>query len=200
MFQHFIDKQADDDSKIALNRRRLIKNLAFGAAGALLTLGSPEIAFAARSRYPSHKSIALQNTHTGDQLKLTYFEKGRYIKAALREINFVLRDYRTGDIHPIDIELLDQLHDLKQNLGLNNRPFHIISGYRSPLTNSRLHIEGSGVANNSLHMQGRAIDIRIEGVNSHYVRNAALALQRGGVGYYPESDFVHLDTGKVRYW
>jgi uncharacterized protein YcbK (DUF882 family) len=142
----------------------------------------------------------LVNPNTGDKLKLTYFEKGKYIKPALREINYVLRDYRTGDVHQIDPLLLDQLHDLRHTLGIAHRPFHIISGYRSPYTNSRLHHESFGVSNNSLHMQGRAIDIRVEGLDSHHIRNAALAMRRGGVGYYHESNFVHLDTGKFRTW
>ena len=197
MLQRILESHVGDDSDIALSRRRFIKHL---ACGAVLTLGSPAIAHAAKGRFPSHKSLAFQNTHTGDKLKLTYFEKGRYIKDAFREINFVLRDFRTGDVYPIDIELLDQLHDLKLMMGVTNRPFHIISGYRSPYTNHRLHNESSGVANNSLHMQGRAIDIRIEGFDTHHIRNAALAMHRGGVGYYRESDFVHLDTGKFRNW
>jgi uncharacterized protein YcbK (DUF882 family) len=169
------------------------------ACSTLLTMGAPTVSHAAKGRFPSHKTLAFQNTHTGDKLKLTYFEKGRYLKSALREIDFLLRDFRTGDVYPIDVELLDQLHDLKLTLGAS-RPFHIISGYRSPFTNARLHHESSGVANNSLHMQGRAIDIRLEGFDTRHIRNAALALRRGGVGYYGESNFVHLDTGKFRSW
>lgn len=196
MLQRILESHVGDDSDILLSRRRFIRHL---ACGTLLTLGSPAIAQAARGKFPSHKSLAFQNTHTGDKLKLTYFEKGRYIQGALREINFVLRDFRTGDVYPIDIELLDQLHDLKLALGVN-RPFHIISGYRSPYTNAQLHDQSSGVANNSLHMQGRAIDIRLEGFDTRRIRNAALVMRRGGVGYYAESDFVHLDTGKFRTW
>lgn len=197
MLQRILEVHVGDDSDIVLSRRRFIRHL---ACGTLLTLGgAPTIAHAAKGRFPSHKSLAFQNTHTGDKLKLTYFEKGRYIKGALQEINFVLRDFRTGDIYPIDIDLLDQLHDLKLALEIN-RPFHIISGYRSPYTNAKLHGQSSGVANNSLHMQGRAIDIRLEGFDTRHIRNAALAMRRGGVGYYSESDFVHLDTGKFRTW
>jgi len=196
MLQRILESHVGDDSDILLSRRRFIRHL---GCGTLLTLGSPSIVHAARGKFPSHKSLAFQNTHTGDKLKLTYFEKGRYIQGALREINFVLRDFRTGDVYPIDIELLDQLHDLKLALGIN-RPFHIISGYRSPYTNAQLHDQSAGVANNSLHMQGRAIDIRLEGFDTRRIRNAALVMRRGGVGYYAESDFVHLDTGKFRTW
>jgi uncharacterized protein YcbK (DUF882 family) len=152
-----------------------------------------------RGRFASHRSLAFQNPHTGDSLNLTYFEKGRYISDALDEISFLLRDYRTGDVYPIDPELLDQLHDLKQMLGLN-QAFDVVCGYRSPLTNARLHAENSGVANNSFHMHGRAVDIRVERFDLRRIRNAALAMHRGGVGYYPESNFIHLDTGTFRTW
>lgn len=148
---------------------------------------------------PSHKVLAFHNTHTGDQLKLTYFERGRYIKDALHEINHLFRDYHDGTVYPIDPALLDQLYDLKHVLEVR-KPFHIVSGYRSPATNADLRRHSDGVAKNSLHMEGRAIDIRIEGLDTRRIRNAALAMQRGGVGYYERSDFVHLDTGSVRTW
>lgn len=190
-----------EESTIILSRRRFITHLAWGA---LLSAGCSS-AFArtattGKGSAPVNRSLILHNQNTGEKLKLTYFEKGRYIKPALREINHMLRDYRTGDVHAIDVSLLDQVHDLKLLVGANNRPVHIISGYRSPFTNNRLHYETCGVANNSLHMQGKAMDIRIEGVDCRHVRNAALAMRRGGVGYYHESNFVHIDTGKVRSW
>ncbi|MGY6274672.1 YcbK family protein [Methylomonas sp. MgM2] len=196
MLQRILVNRTSDDSDVVLSRRRFIRNL---ACGSLLTLGSPLMAEAAKARFPIHKTLAFENTHTGDKLKLTYFEKGRYVKSALQEINFLLRDFRTGDVFPIDTALLDQLHELKLMLHIN-RPFHIISGYRSPQTNAELRSHSSGVANNSLHMQGRAIDIRLEGYDIRHIRDAALSLRRGGVGYYPKSDFVHLDTGKFRTW
>lgn len=148
---------------------------------------------------PSHKMLAFHNTHTGDQLNLTYFEQGRYITDALHEINHLFRDYHDGSVHPIDPALLDQLYDLKHILEVR-KPFHIVSGYRSPATNADLRKHSDGVAKNSLHMEGRAIDIRIEGLDTRRIRNAALAMQRGGVGYYARSNFVHLDTGSVRTW
>ncbi|MGD0958655.1 MAG: DUF882 domain-containing protein [Methylomonas sp.] len=151
------------------------------------------------SRFSTYRSLAFQNPHTGDKLSLTYFEKGRYLSDALEEISFLLRDYRTGDVHPIDPELLDQLHDLKKMLNLN-QPFDVVCGYRSPLTNAQLHAENSGVASNSFHMQGRAVDIRIERFGLRRIHNAALAMHSGGVGYYPESNFIHLDTGTFRAW
>jgi len=148
---------------------------------------------------PAYKTLSFEHTHTGDKLKLTYFEQGNYIKGALQEINYLLRDYHTDDIHPIDTALLDQLFDLKQSLGVN-KPFHIVSGYRSPFTNAQLRKHSSGVAEHSFHMQGRAIDIRLEGVPTKMIRNAALAMAQGGVGYYPQNDFVHMDTGGFRTW
>ncbi|WP_150048231.1 MULTISPECIES: YcbK family protein [Methylomonas] len=152
-----------------------------------------------RSRLDSHRSLAIQNPHTGDRLNVTYFERGRYLNDALGEISVLLRDYRTGDIHPVDPQLLDQLHDLKQILDLS-RPFNVVCGYRSPLTNAKLHAEHTGVANNSFHMYGRAVDIRIERFDLRRIHNAAIAMHRGGVGYYPESNFIHLDTGTFRTW
>ena len=146
-----------------------------------------------------YKTLAFEHTHTGDKLKLTYFERGNYIKDALQEINYLLRDFRTEDIHPIDTALLDQLFDLKQTLGVN-KPFHIISGYRSPFTNALLRKHSHGVAEHSFHTQGRAIDIRLEGVSSKMIRNVALSMAQGGVGYYPQNNFVHLDTGNFRTW
>jgi uncharacterized protein YcbK (DUF882 family) len=143
--------------------------------------------------------LAFHNIHTGDQLKLTYFEQGRYIEDALHEINHLFRDYHDGSVHPIDPALLDQLYDLKHTLEVR-KPFYIVSGYRSPATNADLRKHSDGVAKNSLHMQGRAIDIRIEGLDTRRIRNAALAMRQGGVGYYAKSDFVHLDTGSVRTW
>lgn len=148
---------------------------------------------------PSHKMLSFLHTHTGDQLNLTYFEKGRYIKDALHEINHLLRDYHDGTVHPIDPALLDQLHDLKNTLGIR-KPFHIVSAYRSPATNADLRKHSDGVAKNSLHMEGRAVDIRIEGMSTRTIRDAALSMHRGGVGYYQRSDFVHLDTGNIRTW
>jgi uncharacterized protein YcbK (DUF882 family) len=148
---------------------------------------------------PGYKTLSFEHTHTGEKLKLTYFERGNYIKDALQEINYLLRDFRTDDIHPIDTALLDQLFDLKQTLGLN-KPFHIISGYRSPFTNAQLRKHSHGVAEHSFHIQGKAIDIRVERVSSKTIRNAALTMAQGGVGYYPRNNFVHLDTGKFRTW
>ena len=195
MQKRILENRSIDDGVVP-SRRRFLKNMAYGS---LLTLATPVLVEAAVWRFPSHKALAFQNLHTGDKLKLTYFEQGRYIKDALQEINYVLRDFRTEQIHPIDPALLDQLYDLKQILGAS-KPFHILSGYRSPFTNAKLRKQSHGVAKNSLHMQGRAVDVRIAGIDTRYLRNAALMMRQGGVGYYQNSDFVHLDTGRFRTW
>ena len=197
-----------------VSRRQFLKKLAYGSMLALTGCGVETggirpvqgYGFNQSSRTPysgqrraDYKALAFEHTHTGEKLRLTYFERGDYVKGALHEINYLLRDFRTGDIHPIDTALLDQLFELRQTLALN-RPFQVISGYRSPLTNSQLRRASHGVAERSFHLQGRAIDIRIEGVSCKTVRNAALTLAQGGVGYYPRSEFVHLDTGSVRTW
>jgi uncharacterized protein YcbK (DUF882 family) len=178
------------------SRRRFLKNL---ACSSLLAMGSPKIAQAAFSIFTPHKTLSLQHHHTGENLTLTYYEQGRYIPGALQEISHFMRDYHTDTVHSFDKALLDQLHDVKLLLGVN-KPFHILSAYRSPGTNADLRRHSQGVAKHSLHMEGRAVDIRMEGVNAKTIRNVALTLQRGGVGFYPNSNFVHLDTGELRTW
>jgi uncharacterized protein YcbK (DUF882 family) len=179
-----------------LSRRRFLKGV---ACGALLTMGTPKIVQAAFSGFTAHKTLAFEHNHTGETLKLTYFEQGRYIYGALDEISYFLRDHHNDAVHSVDPALLDQLYDVKLLLGVN-KPFNIVSGYRSPQTNANLRRHSRGVARHSLHMQGRAVDIQMEGVSTKTIRDAALSLSRGGVGYYPNSDFVHLDTGEIRTW
>lgn len=145
------------------------------------------------------KSLSFHNLHTEETLRKTYFSKGRYIPKVLSDINYILRDFRSGDVRPIDIKLLDLLYDIKRRLGAKE-PFLIISGYRSPATNRYLREHSSGVACKSMHMFGKAVDIRLPSVALETLHKTAIALRRGGVGYYPESDFVHVDVGSVRYW
>lgn len=141
----------------------------------------------------------LKNLHTGDAFNDVYFENGRYLPDALAQATKVMRDWRTGETHYIDPQLFDALHNIGQTLE-TRRPFQIISGYRSPKTNAALHAKSSGVASNSQHTQGKAIDVRVEGVQLAHLHKAALAVQAGGVGYYPVSNFVHVDTARVRRW
>ena len=118
----------------------------------------------------------------------------------MAEVNRVLRDYRTGEVHPIEPKLLDLLHTLNQDMDCGGTAFEVISGYRSPKTNAALHERSNGVASKSLHMQGMAIDIRLAGCDLKRLHDAAQSMRVGGVGYYPSLDFVHVDTGRVRYW
>ena len=177
--------------------------LGIGAAAAAATL-MPIDAQAFWSTRPAGRErvLSLFNTHTGEQLKTAYCCDGQYHPDALEAINFILRDFRANEVKAIDPKLLDLLHDLAGTLE-TAQPFHIISGYRTPQTNAMLKFRGgdhSGVASGSLHQVGKAIDIRVPGVRLSHLREAARSLELGGVGYYPASDFVHVDTGRVRYW
>ncbi len=145
------------------------------------------------------KSLDLYNTHTGEHLKTVFWEKGRFLPDSLWEINFILRDHRTNDVHTIDPALLDIVHRLMAKLE-TRKPIQIISGYRSPATNAKLAAASGGVAKRSYHLAGRAIDLRISGVSTRDLQRAALSLRPGGVGYYPKSKFVHVDNGPVRRW
>ncbi len=178
------------------SRRRFLK-LGLMAAGSLLVPGT---AMAGLMVVPKQtRSLSFYNLHTGESLSTTYFEKGAYLPGALDQINYVLRDFRQNEIKPIDRSLLDLLVRLRERLG-TDAPFQVISGYRSPKTNAMLHAHSEGVASHSLHIDGRAIDIRVPGRALINLRRAAISLFGGGVGYYPKSDFVHVDTGRIRYW
>lgn len=148
---------------------------------------------------PAVRALRFMHTHTGERLTVEYFMGGAYDPDALATVNHFLRDFRTGDVHNIDPGLLDLLHGL-QTRTESSQPFQVISGYRSPATNEMLRHRSEGVAAGSLHMQGQAIDIRLADVPLATLRRAALSAGRGGVGYYPASDFVHVDTGRVRAW
>jgi uncharacterized protein YcbK (DUF882 family) len=148
---------------------------------------------------PLDRRLAFFNTHTGESLETCYFKSGRYDPNALRAINHILRDHRSGEAGPIDERLLDLLHALSRRCE-HPRPFHVISGYRSPATNAALHRCNRGVAAQSLHVYGKAIDIRLPGIQTCELKGIALSLAAGGVGYYPTSDFVHVDIGRVRSW
>lgn len=163
-------------------------------------LASPFLAFADRAgaNAGSIRALSFRHTHTGETLSLAYAAGENYLDEALARIDWLLRDVRSGQSHAIDPRLLDQLHALSRVTG-SSAPFEVISGYRSPATNEMLQTRG-GVASRSLHLDGRAIDIRVPGVPLADLRDAALSLRAGGVGFYPESRFVHLDTGRVRRW
>jgi uncharacterized protein YcbK (DUF882 family) len=145
------------------------------------------------------RRVSVHNLHTGDKLDAVYFENGRYVPDALAEAMRVLRDWRNGQEHAMDPRLFDVLHNVSARLETTS-PFQIISGYRSPATNAMLHSRSDGVASHSQHMLGKASDIRVQGVELAHLHKAALSLAAGGVGFYPVSNFVHVDVGPVRRW
>jgi uncharacterized protein YcbK (DUF882 family) len=151
------------------------------------------------SAAPGERVLRLYNTHTGEKLNRVFWAEGQFDKDALKDINKVLRDHRTNKIADMDPELLLLLTTVNQKMD-NNRELHIISGYRSPESNAKLHSASGGVAKRSLHMEAKAIDIRIPGKDLKMLQRAAMSIKGGGVGYYPDSQFVHMDTGRVRYW
>ncbi len=180
-----------------LPRRRFLQLL---ATGSVTAMSFPKMASATIKRdYLLPRELSFNNLNTGEKLSLTYFEKGRYLTGALTEIDYLLRDHRTDDIYPIDPNLLNYLYKLQSTLE-TKKPIEIISGYRSTTTNNILRTKGNGVAKKSKHMLGKAIDIRIKNIESKNVRDAAISLCQGGVGYYASSNFVHLDTGNFRHW
>lgn len=189
------------ENQLLLSRRNFIGGVV--ALAGLSVIPKPVLAAIPKAQIGAlakpARFLAFNNLHTGETTKLIYWEKGRYIKGALSEINHVLRDHRTGDVARIDPMLLDQLFVLHNKLE-SRTPFQVISGYRSPKSNAMLRAHSKGVAKHSMHTEGRAIDIRLQDARLINVRNAALAMKAGGVGYYPESQFVHVDTGRVRHW
>jgi uncharacterized protein YcbK (DUF882 family) len=180
---------------MSINRAR--RQLLLGGGLVLLgSVASPAISGVTR---PNVRNLGFQNLHTGERLRIDYWVDGEYVADALQTVNYVLRDFRTGDVHPIEPRLLDALSALRGMLETESE-FQVVSGYRSPKTNEMLHERSSGVASTSLHMRGMAIDVRLANRSLLRLREAALRLAAGGVGYYPKSNFVHIDTGRVRRW
>jgi uncharacterized protein YcbK (DUF882 family) len=176
-----------------------------GAMAALLGM-IPKTAFSATSRKDKNakmnqsKALHFFNPHTGEKLDVSYFSKGRYSPAALKDISYLFRDHRVGTVKSIDPHLLDYLYGISLKLETRSSPFHIISGYRTPATNAMLCRESGNVAKNSLHIQGKAVDIRLPDRKISAVRRVAVSLKKGGVGYYPSENFVHVDVGDIRCW
>ena len=186
-----------DHTAIRFSRRAMLKGGALSAAAflfphrALASLGFPFL-------YPE-RNLSFVNSHTGERLNTVYFNGGQYLPGALEKINNIMRDRFTDEVGEIDVHLLDLLHSLSMTLPVD-APFHIISGYRTPQSNDRLRQKSRGVAKKSYHLVGKAIDIRVPGYDTAYLRDAALRLKGGGVGFYSNSDFVHIDVGPVRHW
>lgn len=178
-----------------ITRRSFIARLAGAAVGASLLASRQALA-----SLPAARSLAFEHTHTGEKLSLVYAVGGDYLPDSLQSLNRFLRDHYSGEVGRIDPGLYDQLHQLQLLFG-REAPFQVISAYRCPSTNERLRRNGAGgVAGRSLHLEGRALDIRLPGVALADLRDAALSMRAGGVGYYAASNFVHIDTGRVRRW
>ena len=153
----------------------------------------------ANVRAADARQLSFYHTHTRRSLDVVYYANGEYVDSALDDINRFLKDFRTGDVTEMNPQLLDLLHDLRSELG-SEAAFEVISAYRSPKTNEMLRATTSGVAKRSKHLTGNAIDVRLRGIQTATLRDTAVRMQRGGVGFYEESDFVHVDTGPVRSW
>jgi uncharacterized protein YcbK (DUF882 family) len=176
-------------------RRRFLVAVG-GVWGAAASFAAAPVLAASRA---SSRCVSFVHTHTGETLHAVYFRDGCYQAGCLAQVDHLLRDFRTGDVHPIDPALLDILFDL-QTMADRDEPFEVISGYRSPATNAMLRRRSEGVAQHSMHLEGRAIDVRLAGFATRRLADNARLLGRGGVGYYARSDFTHVDTGRVRFW
>jgi uncharacterized protein YcbK (DUF882 family) len=164
-------------------------------AALLLPAGLPA------SMEPSREyRLRLFHTHTNQRIDIVYRREGAYLPDALAKLDFFLRDHRTGDVHHYDPALFDLLSDLMMKAGKPEGEIDVVCGYRTPWSNEYLRTHGRAVAKHSMHMQAKAIDIRVPGIKTLRLRELALAMRRGGVGYYRASDFVHVDVGRVRRW
>ncbi|OOZ37582.1 DUF882 domain-containing protein [Solemya velesiana gill symbiont] len=181
------------DPSPCFHRRRFLRT-SLALAGGIIA--APAVATVRRT---GERRIELLNLHTGEKAKILYWSGGMYQPGGLNDLNHLLRDHRTGDVYDMDTGLFDLVHDLGLEFG-SQQKFEIISGYRSPKTNKSLSNKSSGVAKRSLHMQGKAMDLRMPGVSLDKLKQTAMNLQRGGVGFYPKSGFIHVDTGRVRSW
>ena len=195
--QDIEDKVRERTSAGPLSRRRF---LSVGTAVLSLPFLSRLSVFASPEPFlPPDRGLSFYNTHTGESAAVEYCRSGCIITPSLEKIKYILRDHRTGETKDIDVRLLDLLNALARKTSADV-PFHVISGYRSPHTNASLRANGGGVAENSLHLLGQAIDIRLPGCKLEDLYRAAVDLRGGGVGIYPGSNFVHVDVGRVRTW
>ena len=187
-----VSEAIDAQNPSLFSRRNM---LCFAAAASGFAVIRPSLASASRT---GKKRIRIHHLHTGEELETVYWRGGSYVRSALHDLDHVLRDWRTGEVERIDPDVIDMVHDVVSRT--DGLPAQIISGYRSPKTNANLAANGSGVARRSYHMRGKAIDFRLEGFSAGQVYEVAWDLQRGGVGLYTRSNFVHVDSGPVRTW
>jgi uncharacterized protein YcbK (DUF882 family) len=183
--------------RVAISAVLLIAGAGVNAQSPVASVAEPHVA---KEHVAGAHMLRLYNTHTFERIEIVYRQGDQYIPDALTKLNYFLRDNRNGSIRPLDPRLFDLLSDLTASVGHPGAEIDIICGYRTPSTNEALRALSSGVAKNSHHVQAEAIDIRIPGVDTLALRRAALAMHRGGVGYYPHHDFVHVDVGRVRQW
>jgi uncharacterized protein YcbK (DUF882 family) len=176
--------------EIAINRRRFMQG---AACGLLACTTSPVLA-----QFAGQRSLSFVHSHTGEELHATYFKNGMYDQGALLKVAYAMRDFHNGAVHTIDPMLLDALFELQLRIG-HDKPYQIISAYRSPKTNESMRTKHAA-AEHSQHLKGKAVDIRVSGIATKKLRDEALAMNRGGVGYYPSAGFIHVDTGRLRTW
>ena len=193
-----MDRKAHAPSIRALSRRHFLTTAASATAAFATTTLLPDFAFAAKALPPT-RSLAFRSLHTGEEIKATYLRDGQLQPEGVKALNFVLRDWRNDEIWQMDPQLFDLLYALRRRMD-SSQPFELISGYRSPETNAKLAAASSGVAKRSLHMRGMASDIRLPERDLLALHKVAVAMKAGGVGLYTKSGFVHVDTGRVRYW
>jgi uncharacterized protein YcbK (DUF882 family) len=185
-----------------MNHRRSFLKSSVVLASALSVPAFSRAAEAAKApaiAVPDERTLRLYNTHTGETLRSIFWAEGQFVPEALNDINRLLRDHRNNSIAPIDPQLLVLLDRVSAQFGAQH-VLHVISGYRSPESNRKLAEQSGGVARHSMHIEGKAIDVRLPGQDLKALHKAALAAGGGGVGYYPDSQFVHMDTGRIRHW
>mgnify|MGYP001813563901 FL=1 len=182
--------------KAGLSRRNFI---GFVLCAGISGISSKSAFAAIEELTTTEKFLLLYNPHTKDSFSGVYWRNGKYVTDALKSINHIMRDFRTDDIKQIDTHLLDLIYGISVKLK-SEKPFYVISGYRSPETNAKLCKRGKGAVKNSYHIQGKAVDIRLPGYKTSALRRTACKLKGGGVGYYPRQKFVHIDVGPIRYW
>ncbi len=185
-----------DTGNTIITRRKVLK-LGLVTAAAIIIPG--KAIDAASYVLPDKRKLSVYNAHTKEYFSSVYWEDGKYVPEALTALEYMFRDHYNGAEKPIDKKLLNLLFAMQKRLR-TDRPFHLISGYRSPATNARLRKRMRGVARRSLHMYGQAADVRMPGESLKKIKKAARELQSGGVGYYPRANFVHVDVGRVRFW
>ena len=186
-----------ENGKLPVDRREVLSMGLVGLLAAIVPLLPSRNAYAA-TNFDSWR-VSFRHSHTGETFNDVYRVGDRYLPEAFEKLNYVLRDFRTNQVFPMDPRALDII-SIIQRKSRTSRPLEVLSGYRSPKTNAMLRHDSGGVAKNSLHMYGQAIDIRMPGYNTSRLRKVAMDLRAGGVGYYPRSNFVHVDTGQVRSW